>query len=222
MKQLKFENLVKEEKETPEIIPIRVDGLQPRKVEELIPDDDILPDTYLIYPDGGYHPFYGVPNTLPIYQQKIWPFVKRIKFSEHFSSEEKRDNARRAHLDTNQTMSQLNPTFHKGYYIVGLFQISRGLRFQHTRLNKNGKPYTSNLNLTKSKPIHRLVALAWTPNPNPEKFGIVMHINDDPTNYLRENLKWGNSRLNAKGKKRNKDTQEQKYLALVDKGLIKG
>ena len=220
--QLKFENLVKEEKKTPEIIPILPGEFQPRKVEELLPEMDILPDTYIIYPNGGYHPFYGVPNTLPRYQEKIWPFVKRIKFSEHFSSEEKRDNARRANLDTNQTMSQLNPTFHKGYYIVGLFQISRGLRFQHTRLNKNGKPYTSNLNLTRSKPIHRLVALAWTPNPNPEKFNIVMHINNDPTNYLRENLKWGNSRMNAIGTKKNKDTQEQKYQNFVNQGVIKG
>ena len=36
MNQLTFENLVKEEKETPEIIPIRADGLQPRKVEDVI------------------------------------------------------------------------------------------------------------------------------------------------------------------------------------------
>ena len=220
MKQLKFENLVPEEKETPEIIPIRVDGLQPRKVEELIPDDDILPDTYLIYPDGGYHPFYGVPNTLPRYQQKIWPFIKRIKFSTKYTSEKKRDNTRRAH--NQHTLSQLHPTFHKGYYIVCLFQISKGLRFNHTRLDKNGRPYESNLNLTKSAAIHRLVALAWVPNPDPEKFDIVMHINNDPTNYLRENLKWGNSRLNAIGTKKNKDTQEQKYLNLVDKGVIKG
>ena len=78
--QLKFENLLPKEKETPEIIPIRADGLQPRKVEELLPDANILLDTYLIYPDGGYHPFYGVPNTLPRYQEKIWPYIKRIKF----------------------------------------------------------------------------------------------------------------------------------------------
>ena len=220
MNQLKFENLVTEKKKTPEIIPIRVDGLQPRKVEELIPDDDILPDTYLIYPDGGYHPFHGVPNTPPRYQQKIWPFVKRIKFSEHFSSEEKRDNSRRSH--NQHTLSQLHPTFHKGYYTVGLFQISRGLRFQHTRLDKNGRPYASNLNLTKSKPIHRLVALAWVPNPDPEKFDIVMHINNDPTNYLRENLKWGTQSENMRGTlNKLPDTLEQKYLALVDRGIIK-
>ena len=61
-----------------------VDELQPRKVEELLPNDNILPNTYLIYPTGGYHPFYGVKNTLPRYQQKIWPYVKRIKFSKRW------------------------------------------------------------------------------------------------------------------------------------------
>ena len=86
--QLKFENLVTEEKEIPEIIPIRAAGLQPRKLEDVILDSDILRDTYIIYPDGGYHPFYRVPNTFPIYQQKIWPFIKRIKFSKQWKSKE--------------------------------------------------------------------------------------------------------------------------------------
>jgi len=220
--QLKFENLVPEGKKALEIIPILPGELQPRKVEELLPDDNILPNTYIIYPTGGFHPFFGVPNTLPIYQQKIWPFVKRIKFSECFSSEEKRDNARRARLYTNQTISQLNPTFHRGYYILALRRIFTGFHTTYNRLDKNGNPYTSKYNMIKSTPIHRLVALAWIPNPNLEKFDIVMHINDDRTNYLRENLKWGNANLNAKGKKKNKDTQEQKYQDLVNKGIIKG
>jgi len=79
--QLKFENLVPEGKKTLEIIPILPGEFQPRKVEELLPDIDILPDTYIIYPTGGYHLLYGVPNTLPIYQQTIWPFIKRIKYT---------------------------------------------------------------------------------------------------------------------------------------------
>ena len=107
--------------------------------------------------------------------------------------------------------------------MVGLFQISKGLRFHHNRLDKNGRPYESNLNLTKSTPIHRLVALAWVPNPDPKKFDIVMHINNDPTNYLLKNLKWGTQSENMRGSPNKRpDTLEQKYLALVDKGLIKG
>mgnify|MGYP001471389504 CR=1 FL=1 len=71
------------EKDKPiKIIQINSSGLQPRKVEELLPNLDILPDTYMIYPNGGYHPFYGVPNTPPRYQLPIWPCVVRIKYSE--------------------------------------------------------------------------------------------------------------------------------------------
>ena len=76
------------EKDEPiKIIQINPSGLQPRKVEELLPDQDIMSDTYIIYPNGGYHPFYGVPNTFPIYQLPIWPFIKRVKFASKFISE---------------------------------------------------------------------------------------------------------------------------------------
>ena len=69
--------------------------------------------------------------------------------------------------------------------------------------------------------LHRLVALAWIPNPNNKEQ--VMHLNDDRTNYLVENLQWGTARDNAQGKiKKRPDTMEQKYLNLVNKGIIKG
>ena len=195
---------------------------QPRKVEELLPNIDIIPDTYIIYPTGGYHPFYGIPNTFPRYQLPIWPYIKRIKFSESFSSKEKLNNARRGNLDTNQLTSQLNPTFHRGYFDVGLKQESTLVSIKYTRLKKNGEPGTETTYKTKCTKIHRLVAIAWIPNPDPEKFDLVMHINDDPSNYLPENLKWGNARMNAKGKKKHSDSKEQKYWDLINKGVIKG
>ena len=76
--QLKFENFLPE---TPEIVPALPGEFQPRKVEEVIPDKNIPEDTYLIYPTGGHHLFYEVPNALPRYQLPIWPYVKRIKFN---------------------------------------------------------------------------------------------------------------------------------------------
>ena len=220
--QLTFENLVPEEKKTPEIIPILPGEFQPRKVEELLPDIDIMPDTYIIYPTGGYHPFYGVPNTFPRYQLPIWPYVKRIKYSNCWKSEENLNTIKRNNLDINQTLSHLNPTFHRGYFMIGLIRISTYIAIRWTELDENGKPYTFKRNKVKSSPIHRLVAIAWVPNPNPKKFNQVMHINDDPTNYLRENLKWGNDKMNAKGKKKHTDSKEQRYLDLVNKGVIKG
>jgi len=211
------------EKDEPiKIIQIDPSGLQPRKVEELLPDHDILSDTYMIYPNGGYHPFYGIPNTPPRYQLPIWPFVKRIKYSEYYSSEKKRDNVRRNNLDTNQTLSQINPSFHRGYFEIAVARTATYTAIQHTVLLKNGKPCTYKRQMIKTTPIHRLVATAWIPNPDPEKFNMVMHINDDPTNYLPENLKWGTQGENMKGVKKHHDLGKLRYLNLVNKGIIKG
>ena len=206
MKQLKFENLVTKEKETPEIIPIRADGLQPRKIEELLSDIDILPDTYVIYPTGGYHLFYGLPNTLPRYQEKIWPYAKRIKYTHrgriHKQGRPDHDN------------SQGNLFFGTdGYPVFEMIRSSSRLTYDGGRTRRVPKVTIQR--------FHRLVALAWIPNPKNKPF--VMHINDDATNYLIENLKWGTGRENQKGKIRKQpDTMEQKYLNLINRGIIKG
>ena len=219
--QLKFENLVPEEKKTPEIIPILPGEFQPRKVEELLPDADILRGTYIIYPDGGYHPFYGVPNTLPIYQQKIWPCVKRIKFHERYKSEKTRNNARKGPLRENQNNTQLNPSFTGNYLGVCLFKEGHFLGNMYTRFRKNGTHKTYKCQRKQTYLMHRLVAKAWIPNPQNKPS--VMHINDDHTNYLIKNLMWGTQGENMKGApKRRPDTMEQKYLNLVNRGIIKG
>ena len=222
--QLKFENLVTEEKETPEIIPIRADGLQPRKIEELLPNANIMLDTYIIYPDGGYHPFYGVPNTFPIYQQKIWPFIKRIKFSEKWGSKELLNKVRKINLRNNQSLEQLNPHWDGDYFMTGLKKTTRHLRNEYTHLKINGKHSRSWKSDTTPFPIHRLNALAFIPNPDPEKNTLVLHRNGDSTNFLLKNLKWGDYSENSKDRvvRRRPDTMEQKYLNLVDRGVIKG
>ena len=205
------------EKDKPiKIIKINPSGLQPKKLEEILPDAKIVPDTYIIHPTGGYHPFYGVPNTFPRYQLPIWPYIKRIKFSEYFSSEERLNNVRRNSLSPTQHLSQLNPTFHRGYFILCLERVGR---YQTSPDSKVGARMTvKKRNVT----MHRVVAQAWIPNSNPKKFNMVMHINDDPTNYLPENLKWGNASMNSIGNKKHQDTPEQRYLDLVYKGVIKG
>jgi len=182
------------------IIQINPSGLQPRKVEELFPDKKILADTYMIYPTGGYHPFYGVPNTFPRYQLPIWPCVRRIKYSERWSSKEKLENSKRSTLRENTTSSQVNPFIRADYFSVGL---------------------TKSTKKTHNEQMHRLVAKAWVPNPENKPF--VMHLNDDSTNYLIENLKWGTQADNLKGKKaRVPDGMVKRYLNLVSKGIIKG
>jgi len=211
------------EKDKPiKIIQINSSGLQPRKVEELLPDQNILPDTYIIYPNGGYHPFYGVPNTLPIYQQKIWPRIVRIKFSERFKSQEARDRVRRGALQREHyTTNQINPTWDKDYFYVNLCKNGYRIVNRYTELKKNGEHCKNKARRGLKATLHRLVALAFIPNP--ENHPLVMHDNDDSTNYLIENLQWGTPGMNSKGViRRRPDTMEQKYLNLVDKGIIKG
>ena len=211
------------EKDEPiKIIQINSSGLQPRKVEELVPDIDILPDTYIIYPNGGYHPFYGVPNTFPRYQLPIWPYVKRIKFSERFRSQESRNNARKGPLRENTTTSQLNPFIRADYFSVSFARSTRTTRNDYTTILKNGKHKICSRNKIHNEQMHRLVAKAWVPNP--ENKPQVMHINDDSTNYLIENLKWGTQGDNMKERKlfRVPDGMKKRYLNLVNKGIIKG
>jgi hypothetical protein len=210
------------EKDEPiKIIQINPSGLQPRKVEELLPDQDIMSDTYIIYPNGGYHPFYGVPNALPRYQLPIWPYVKRVKFSPKYISEKSKNSSRGTNLRENTTLSQLNPYLKDDYFYINLNLNKRVLRNEYTYIKKNGENLKRWKYQIVAVPIHRLISLAW--HPNPEKKPIVMHINDDSTNFLLENLKWGTPGENAKGSMlRRPDTMEQKYLNLVNKGIIKG
>ena len=197
-----------------------VDKFQPRKLEELLPDKDILLDTYLIYPTGGYHPFYGVPNTPPRYQQKIWPYIKRIKYSDFWTSKEKLKNVLRKTRE-NHSMEQLNPTLTELYYRISLQQNSFYIGNRHTEIKKNGEHRRSRRRGNARQLMHRLVALAFISNPENKPF--VLHINNDSTNYLIENLKWGTQVENMQKTIRIRpDTMEQKYLDLVNKGIVKG
>lgn len=44
--------------------------------------------------------------------------------------------------------------------------------------------------LTETLPVHRAVALAWVPNPDPEKFIVVNHRDGNPLNNDHVNLEW--------------------------------
>ena len=183
------------EKDEPvKIIQVSPSGLQPKKVEEIITDKNLLEDTYIIYPTGGYHPFYGVPNAFPRYQLCIWPYVKRVKFNKPF--------ARGRSLN----LSQLNCDFKVGYPRINFLT-------NYKYPNGYVKPWSISM--------HRLIALTFIPNPEGKKNAC--HINDDKTNYLLENLTWGTTSENNKGKiVKRPDTMEDKYNNMVLQGIIKG
>lgn len=49
--------------------------------------------------------------------------------------------------------------------------------------------------------VSRLVALAWVPNPKPNKYNVVMHLDNNPLNNYYKNLKWGNQAENNEQKR---------------------
>tara|TARA_R100001143_G_C3312975_1_gene111048 strand:+ start:139 stop:798 length:660 start_codon:yes stop_codon:yes gene_type:complete len=210
------------EEEPEEIIPIHPEGFKPKKLEDVLPHLDILKDTYIIYPNGGYHPFYGVPNTLPRYQEKIWPFIKRIKFNDKWKGDKVLNRVRRGSLRENSSLSQVNAYLQDGYLVVSVHSNAVHLKNEYTRQRKTKPGHTKYLAPGKLKLLlHRIVGYAWVPNPHNKP--LCMHLNDDRTNCLPENLKWGTARENNKGTiKRRPDTMEQKYLNCVMKGYIKG
>ena len=175
-------------KEEEEIF-IDPDGLSPVKMEDLIKDKNMPKDKYLLYPSGGYHPFYGVPNTFPIYQEKKWPYVKTIN---------KASSGR-----PSKFIGQMTCDFgNSGYPRVN---------FPGAGMDYNGW----------DQRIHRLLAEAYIPNP--KKHPLVLHRNDDHTNFLLSNLKWGTYSENNRGKiGRRPDTYEDKYKNMLNQGIIKG
>ena len=118
------------EKDKPvKIIQINPSGLQPMKMEEINYRicANLLPDTYMIYPTGGYHLFYGVPNTFPRYQLPIWPFIRRIKYDHPKYSRNK---------STGQLQTILHPK--NGYMCISLQEKGHYDSNQYTKKKKKG------------------------------------------------------------------------------------
>ena len=165
-------------------------------------DNDILPETYIMYPSGGKHPFYGVPDTFPIYQELIWPRVKRISYPENRQGAKEIDQANPC-LAISKPYPYLNLQAN-GSYIT----------------NRKGRGPAEVVN-NKYFLMHRLVSLLYVKKP-PGK-DQVMHLNGDPTNYLPSNLKWGtNTENHADRGPDNKTTMAEIYLSMKTQGKIKG
>lgn len=83
----------------------------------------------------------------------------------------------------------VKPFVKNGYLYVRLYQ--KGKRKEHR--------------------LHRLVALAWVPNPHPRKWRVVRHKDDDKLNPHADNLAWGTQLHNVRdmckrGRARNQHT----------------
>ena len=59
--------------------------------------------------------------------------------------------------------------------------------------------------------MHKIVALAYVPNPDPITHIHVAHKEDEKCNYLPEHLEWATPSDNHKGKKPRRSSYEQFY-----------
>ena len=79
------------------------------------------------------------------------------------------------------------------------------------------KNYYPRIKLFKSTiRIHRLIAYIFIPNPNPEKYNIVNHIDCNRSNFNKENLEWCDEEWNNKAKNKKQPKISTYYIRLLD------
>ena len=166
-------------------------------------DKDILPETYVMYRRGGKHPFYGVPNTHPSYQESIWPFIKRIHYPENTMMVKGKGEQMWPGLSLNKPYP---------YVTVAI----KGTRLA----NLKGREKVSKVQNQKFLMMHRLVAILYVTKPQGKD--CVMHLDNDTTNYLPSNLKWGTNTENHRDRGPDtKRTMAEQYLTMKTLGKIK-
>jgi len=150
-----------------------------KKLEEIYPD--LLPDTYVIHSEGGWHFWKDVPEAHSIYRVKIWPFIQRINWpgTNDLGAEWRKDNR------PEQVYTSMSPSH--PYPYINLEGVGRRIKNA-----KNRKPQESST--TCFITMHGATARAFIDNP--EKKPQVLHLNDDPSNYLLHNLAHGTNKDN--------------------------
>jgi hypothetical protein len=133
----------------------------------------IEPDTYVIYPTGGYHYFSLVKNAPQKYKKPIWPYVQKLKRLNN-----------RGH-------------FKKGIITAGINQNKSW--YPMLNLERYVMRKSSKRRETKKQSMHQLVALAFIPNLDPLNNTVVHHKNNDKSDYRIENLEWSTMKENSIG-----------------------
>ena len=162
------------------------------KIETIV---DCPPDKYYLFPSGGPHYFSQLSEHMDggIYEESIWPWVLNIsKLYSKF-----------------QYTTQLGCVDGKGYPTIRINKIDQTAN--------NGQRALQYWNT-----MHKLVALAYVPNPDTEKNLIVHHKNDNKFDYRPENLEWTTNKKNSsKGSKGNKVNVDDLYLHYSEKEWFK-
>lgn len=125
----------------------------------------------------------GLNGLMGYWDEKDWPeMADGFRYIPHLTSYavSKQGKVLR---DYNGTISQLDNSSYKGYV-----RISMWVPWLKTP-SGDGRSVTYLL--------HRAIAYCWVKNPNPEKYWLVRHLDDDRSNYAVSNLAWGDHFLNT-------------------------
>lgn len=91
----------------------------------------------------------------------------------------------------------------KDFILTKDYKISSKYRHTKRAVKKDNSPIQYTYFKKKRIKTHRLIAYVFVPNPYPDRYDIVNHIDKSGTNYKKENLewcdtKWNNQRINQK------------------------
>lgn len=112
--------------------------------------------------------------------------------------------------------------FSKEYIIYG-GNFGKGGTNLTNRVNDIGceKDYYPSITLCGSSiGIHRLIAFLFVPNPNPDKYDQVNHIDMDKTNFKKENLEWCDAKWNSQRNNQKEYKTRRLYLRESDNKIF--
>lgn len=176
-------------------------------IESLPGFEDIEPNMYVIHSEGGPHYFSQCSMEVkPIYKQKIWPYLERIKTHSVTTTARAAKPGIMLGSIAKTKLSYVKHVLYKNKKNLKLKKDYRGKKIR-----------TLNRPINKEANMHRLVALAFVPNPDPKNKILVDHINGNRVDFRPENLRWSSNEENSVGSPGGKHDPNEIYKLLSEK-----
>ena len=185
-------------------------------VDKLPGFEDVEPNMYLLHSEGGPHYFSQCTIDVdPIYKKNIWPYLERVKGHPSLKSNfGKKPGIMLGSIGINK----LDYITHRLYKNSKFSWKSGRVR---TLKNKEKKSYSRLVPRDYEAKMHRLVALAFIENKNPQERVLVDHINGNRLDYRISNLRWFSHKENSKGTIGGKNDPDEIYKSVSQKSWFK-
>ena len=118
--------------------------------------------------------------------------------------------------------------YENNYRVSNMGRVRNRVKILKQSIKNNGYYHVTlcngNSKSRKTALVHRLVAEAFVKNPDPEKYDVVNHIDENKTNNRADNLEWCDFLYNLNygtGRKRNEESRRQLLLDRDNNWLCK-